>query len=104
MILVVIFFGIGLLTAFISIIFYGTSTNYFLDLALILDIFGNVVCQHFFNVLLIKKTSIHKFGIIDYTISKTLGLNQRDETLTRIGILLVKILDLIEKDHCLKCI
>ena len=103
-ILLILFSGIGLSTSFIKILFYRASTNYFKDCAIVMDILGNVLCQHLFNLTLIKKDSKNKFGKLDYTISKTLGLNQIDETLTWVGILLVKFLDLFEKDHCLKSI
>lgn len=103
-ILLFIFSGIGVITALVKILFYKASTKYFRDCAIVIDVLGNVLCQHLFNVILIKEDSKNKFGKIDYTISKTLGLNQIDETLTWVGILLVKILDLIEKDHCLKSI
>lgn len=103
-VLISIFFGIGVITALIKIIFYKASTRYFKDCAITIDVLGNVLCQHLFNVILIKENSKNKFGKLDYTISKTLGLNQMDETLTCGGILLVKFLDLFEKDHCLKSI
>lgn len=102
--LLILFTFIGLITALLAIIFHGASTNYFRDCALELDIFGNILCQHLFNTFLIKENSKYTFGVLGMTISKNLGLNQRENTLSNIGNGLVKLLDYIDKDHCKKAI
>jgi hypothetical protein len=98
--LVILFSGIGLFSALVSITFNGVSTRYFRDCAIELDIFGNILCQVLFNLLLIKKESIYLFGIPGMTISENLGLNQEKKTLTVLGNIVANILDSIEKDHC----
>ena len=103
-ILIIIFFGIGITTGLSAILFFRASTDYFLDLAYIIDVFGNVVCQHFFNIALIKKTSKFRFGNRRDTISRVLGLNEREDTLTWLGRVLANTLNFIDKDHCLKSI
>lgn len=64
-----------------------------------LDQIGNSVCRDLFNRVLIEKYG-YKFGKIDETISSVLGKNQRDDTLTLLGVLLVILLDRLDPDHC----
>lgn len=104
LVLLCIFFGVGIITSVIRIIFYKASTNYFKDCAIEIDIFGNVLCQHLFNTVLINKDSKFLFGKLGVTISKVLGLNEREKTLSKTGVLLVSLLDFIDKDHCKKAI
>lgn len=99
-ILVILFSGVGLITSVYYIIFKKSSTEYFRDCAIELDCFGNVFCGHFFNTLLIKKESKYLFGKVNCTISKVLGENQREKTLSKVGNLLANTLDFIDKDHC----
>ena len=55
--------------------FIGRQFNYFwMDVAIGLDCFGNVICQHLFNFCLIKKAG-YRFGNIKETISSVLGKN-----------------------------
>jgi len=46
----------------------------------------------------------YEFGNKKDTISRVLGINEFDGTLTKSGDLLCRFLNLIEKDHCLKSI
>lgn len=130
-ILILIFFGIGIITALIKIIFYKASTKYFRDCAIVIDVLGNVLCQHLFNVILIKENSKNKFGKIKETISSVLGKNILTSKNTSykiyylfkinnvkfftivifwysnlrfLGNVLVNILDFFDKNHCLKSI
>jgi hypothetical protein len=77
--------------------------GYFYQTALDIDRFGNRNFRTLLNNSLIKD-SIHKFGDPRETISSVLGKNERDETLTVTGVLLVKLLNAIDKDHCKKSI
>lgn len=70
-----------------------------LDIAVAVDATGNVVCEDFFNAILIKKQG-YKFGKRKETVSSVLGKNQRDKTLIFCGRVLAKVLDTCEKDHC----
>ena len=73
--------------------------GYFRNEALAIDRFGNSQYRSLFNTWFIKENG-YKHGNINETISSVLGKNQRDETLTKLGKLLVKILDTIDKNHC----
>lgn len=84
-------------SAFAKSIWFLTATLH--SLALWLDQIGNAVCRDMFNRLLIEKDG-YKFGKVQETISSVLGKNERDWTLSLGGLLLVIILDAIDKDHC----
>lgn len=73
-------------------------------LAIMIDQTGNILCHEWFNKVLIQADSIAKFGITGETVSSVLGKNERDDTLKPLGKWLVKQLNKIEKDHCLKSI
>lgn len=68
-----------------------------------IDQLGNVVCQHLFNLTLIKKEG-HLFGNEDETISSVLGKNIQANTLSSVGRLLNFLLNIFEKDHSIKSI
>lgn len=74
----------------------------FRKMAIGTDIFGNVYAEELFNTWFITSDGQHRFGNYGQTISAVLGYNQLQGTLTSTGKLLVKILDRIEKDHCIK--
>lgn len=82
----------------------GDLGKYFYWVAYTIDQSGNVVCMDLFNWALIKRTSLNKFGDPDETISSVLGKNQRDGTLTKLGLFIVKILDWIDPNHSLDAI
>ena len=79
------------------------SDNYFFECALAIDVLGNAMGLHIWNFVFITKQS-YQFGKRGETMSSVLGKNQRDNTLKFLGTQLVAILNLIEKDHCLKSI
>ena len=60
--------------------------------------FGNVACSELFNDTLIKKGGV-RFGNPDNTISKVLGLNKKEGTLTKAGLFVANILNKIDKNH-----
>ena len=84
-------------SAFAKSIWFLTATLH--SLALWLDQIGNAVCRDMFNRLLIEEDG-YKFGKVQETISSVLGKNERDWTLSLGGLLLVILLDVIDKDHC----
>jgi len=89
----------------LSIINYFCVKNkkgYFKQTALNLDRFGNREFRAFLNFSMQKNG--YKFGNPNETISSALGKNERDNTLTKCGRILVKILDIIDKNHCKKSI
>lgn len=75
-----------------------------MSLAIAIDQYGNGLCQHLFNQVLITKLSTHKFGNIDETISSVLGKNKLGCTLTIVGKIVDKILDTLDPDHSIKSI
>jgi hypothetical protein len=88
---------------FINFFFVENKKGYFLSSASNLDKFGNREFRTLLNKILITKDG-YKFGNINETISSVLGKNQRDNTLTKAGKVLVWILDKIDKNHCYKSI
>lgn len=84
-------------SAFAKSLWFLTATLH--SLALWLDQIGNAVCRDMFNRLLIEQDG-YKFGKVQETISSVLGKNERDWTLSLGGLLLVIVLDSIDKDHC----
>lgn len=78
--------------------------KYLFKIAKSIDQLGNVVCVGLFDSILIKKSSINKFGNEDETISSVLGRNKKAGTLTVIGKALSWLLNTIEKDHVEKAI
>jgi len=70
--------------------------------ATVVDVTLNVVCQVPLNRFFQKDG--YKFGNRKDTISRCLGINERDKTLSKSGDFLCRFLNLIEKDHCLKSI
>ena len=82
-------------------IWFLTATLH--SLALWLDQIGNAVCRDLFNRLLIEK-DWYKFGKVQETISSVLGKNQMLDTLSLWGWILVSILELFERNHCIKSI
>ncbi len=66
--------------------------------ALELDKYANYACRHTWNLMFQRNG--YKFGVKEETISSALGKNQRDGTLTWVGIFICFILDTLDKDHC----
>lgn len=71
--------------------------------ALILDILLGVMASELLNDLLVKENG-YKIGKHNETVSSALGKNQLKGTLTRAGRILVKILDMLDKNHCINAI
>jgi hypothetical protein len=89
----------------LSIINYFCVKNkkgYFKQTALNLDKFGNREFRAFLNFSMQKNG--YQFGNPNETISSALGKNERDKTLTKCGRILVRILDIIDNNHCKKSI
>jgi 8-oxo-dGTP diphosphatase len=77
--------------------------KYLFKIAKSIDQLGNVVCEHLFNTILIKKNG-YKFGNEDVTISHVLGMNEKTNTLSFAGKGLAWLLNTIDKDHNQKAI
>lgn len=110
LVLSAILFPLGLLLTFFINLYkrqwrfsFSRLDGQFLSIATSVDASGNVVCKDLFNLVLIKKGG-YKFGKRKETVSSVLGKNQRDGTLTGLGIWVSNNLDKIDSDHCLKSI
>jgi len=88
---------------FVVIIKGHKASGYFRSLAVGIDRFGNYQFRTLFNAIL-KTEQGYEFGNFNETISSVLGKNQRDNTLTKAGRVLVDILDFIDENHCLNSI
>lgn len=73
------------------------------DIAISIDVFGNVAAGRMFTVLFAKRGG-YEFGEHGETISYALGKNMVRGTLTILGRLLVFILELIDSGHMLEAI
>lgn len=82
----------------------GEWNQYNTDLAIATDQYGNGLCQYLFNQVLIKKTSVHKFGNIDETISSVIGKNKVADTLTWLGAAVDIMLDSLDPNHSIDAI
>jgi len=98
----VVLLPIGFAFQIITALFQGID-RYLFRMAKSIDQLGNVVCEHLFNVTLIKKNG-YKFGFEDVTISHVLGMNEKTDTLSGAGKLLAWLLNTIDKDHNQKAI
>lgn len=83
--------------------FFKKIHIYFLEIAIGIDQLGNIIMQHLFNYLLIKKNG-YKFGLKYETISNVLGKNELQKTLSYWGILLNKLLNKMDKNHSLNSV
>ncbi len=72
-------------------------------LLILFDICFNVVMSVPMNRYFIQKKG-YQFGDKKDTISRVLGINERDNTLKKTGSAVCKFLNFIEKDHCRKSI
>jgi hypothetical protein len=82
---------------------WKTFTDYFLQSAVDIDVFGNHNLRTLLNTILRKRNG-YNFGKNEETISSALGKNKRDKTLSIVGILICKILDTLDKNHSIKSI
>ena len=80
----------------------GNLGNIFKSLAIVIDKLINVLIQ--FPANRWWQNDGYKFGSPKDTISYALGINERDETLTKSGKKLVAFLNFIDEDHCKKSI
>ena len=82
---------------------HGNTKGYFRSTALSIDIWANFEFRTLWNAKL-RINGGYEFGKIGETISSALGKNERDNTLSKKGKLLVKILDFLDENHCIKSI
>ena len=83
---------------------FKNADKKFLTMAKSIDKYGNSICSELFNAVLLTKDSIHLFGNIDETISMVIGYNLMNNTLSKTGLFVNKVLNFFQKDHALKAI
>ena len=79
---------------------YGDTAGYWQSTAKNIDIWANKEFRATWNAKLIIPSG-YKFGIEGETISSALGKNELMGTLTKEGEILVKMLNKLEKNHCI---
>lgn len=85
--------------------YFKIINEYFKYTAIDIDRFGNRNFRALWNsTLVIRSMRYYPFGDERETISSTLGKNKLRKTLSRTGRLLAGLLDLIDKNHCVKSI
>jgi hypothetical protein len=85
-------------------LFKGEWNQYNTDLAIATDQYGNGLSKYLFNLILITKFSLHKFGNIDETISSVIGKNKLGGTLTWLGHIVDILLNTVDPEHSIKAI
>lgn len=85
---------------------FDAINSYTYSVAYNINRLSNVVCADLFNDTLIKKNYIKRFpfGSDGKSISYCIGKNLQLTSLSKVGIILNKILDFIEKEHTIKAI
>lgn len=111
LILAFILTPVGIIFTFIKSFYNNSFKNaiknlnlQFKTIAISIDQYGNVVCKDLFNSTLIKKNSNYLFGHEDDTISKVIGHNKLDNTLSKTGIVIENILNFLDNNHSLKAV
>jgi hypothetical protein len=111
LILAIILTPIGIFFTFIKSFYKNSFKNaiknlnsQFRTIAISIDQYGNVVCKDLFNFTLITKDSKYLFGHEDDTISKIIGYNKLNNTLSKTGIVIESILNFLDNNHSLEAI
>ena len=95
-------FPISFVITFITRLNTAFLSDFFYSLALGIDKVGNVVLQvplNAFAILSHKSLKSYRFGNINDTISYALAKNWRADNLTRLGLLLVNLLEWLDEGH-----
>jgi hypothetical protein len=95
--------GINLTLVMVKSPRWKTLDGYFHQTAIDIDRFGNRNFRTLLNDTLIQD-SLFRFGDPRETISSVLGKNQQIGTLTTTGMILAKLLDWLDPNHCQKSI
>lgn len=87
---------------FIASIRRGELNQWGKEKALAKDRFGNVLIKYPANRYLIKRWSIDKFGDGTETISRVIGLNKHNNTLSYCGFVVDGVLEFFDPGHSLR--
>ena len=94
-------YPLGILYGIVRHLFYADKKA--LDVALLLDLGGNVFCRELMNDIFIKDDT-KGFGSPFQTIREVLGINNELDNLTKLGKYLVRLLDYLDPYHVEKSI
>lgn len=100
----ILFISLAWIGVAFAVILPINQTAYFMEVAVVIDELGNVVCGALFNLVLSKKNAKYLFGYRHQTISLIVGYLKRVNELTKIGNALWWVLEKVDKDHCEKAI
>ena len=104
---IILYIPLTVINAFLVLFKYGwkfkTINDFFYETAVDIDRFGNRNFRTLWNETL-RKEGGYKFGDERETVSSALGKNKRDGTLTKTGVIVCKILDYLDENHCIKSI
>lgn len=79
--------------------------SYTYSIAYNINVFSTFVCADLYNDTLVKKTNNkYLFGYKNFSISYHLGRNLMLGSLSKVGILLNRLLDFIENNHTIKAV
>ncbi len=100
-----IFLPIGLIYS-VGKRLFDAIDSYTYSIAYNINRLANVVCADLFNDTLIKRKHVNKFsfGTDGKSISYCIGRNLMIGSLSKAGLILNRLLDLIEKRHTLKAV
>jgi hypothetical protein len=87
----------------LNFILVKDKKGYFISSAITIDKLANREFRTLWNKTLKKKQG-YSFGAYDETISRALGKNKRDGTLSKTGEIICNILDFLDENHCIKSI
>jgi hypothetical protein len=90
--------GPALVYGTISTLIKGNCNAYWFEVAISIDRLGNAICGPLFNDIMIEKDG-YKFGNGKETLSSVYGKDERDDKLKPLGEVIVKTLDVLDKDH-----
>lgn len=99
----ILFLPLSIINLVVVIIKGGNFGQYFMKTALNLDVFANSEFRTLWNTVMRKRQG-YPFGKPGETISSALGKNKMTGDLSRVGVLLCFILDMIDDNHCIKSI
>ena len=95
--------GVGMAVLSMFKYLYNVLNNYFLAMAIVIDILGNVIMSPLFNLILIKKEG-YKFGNPKQTISYVLGRNKLNGTIKPLGAWSGRMLNKLDPNHVEKAV
>ena len=73
------------------------AATYYSDMAFLIDVFDNVALKTPLNLLLLKRSATHKFGIKFELISYVIAINFRDGQLNKFGVFWGRFLIWVDK-------